>query len=165
MAQKTLIGGTAYELVNGKTLIGGTAYTISGGKTLVGGTDYEINLKKKFQVGIKLGKKSSTASNNGSVSISSSDGQSMKVPSYAGNSTTRTVIQGTQLTITAAASGSGRGYGTIYLNDSQVAKSSKASSVDYTYTVESNVTITVYLGYDNSGSTSNGAANVYIVES
>jgi len=42
MAQKTLIGGTAYEISGGKTLVGGTAYSIDKGKTLVGGTAYEI---------------------------------------------------------------------------------------------------------------------------
>ena len=46
MAHKTLIGGTAYEIVGGKTLIGGTAYEIKGGNTLVGGTGYEIPFSK-----------------------------------------------------------------------------------------------------------------------
>lgn len=44
MAQKALIGGTAYDIKDGKTLIGGTGYTIKSGKTLVGGTAYSIKL-------------------------------------------------------------------------------------------------------------------------
>lgn len=43
MAQKTLIGGTGYEITGGRTLVGGTGYSISGGRTLVGGTGYSIN--------------------------------------------------------------------------------------------------------------------------
>ena len=43
MAQKTLIGGTAYEISGGTTLIDGTIYQIGGGRTLVDGTGYDIS--------------------------------------------------------------------------------------------------------------------------
>lgn len=45
MAHKTLIGGTAYEVIGGKTLIGGTAYKIAKGRTLVNGTGYDITFE------------------------------------------------------------------------------------------------------------------------
>ena len=43
MAHKTLIGGTAYNIVGGKSLVSGTAYNIKKGRTLVDGTGYNIN--------------------------------------------------------------------------------------------------------------------------
>ena len=43
MAHKALIGGTVYNVKNGKTLIGGTSYNVKSGKTLIGGTAYNIN--------------------------------------------------------------------------------------------------------------------------
>jgi len=46
MAQKTLIGGTAYNVVSGTSLVSGTKYNIIGGRTLIGGTGYNIILKK-----------------------------------------------------------------------------------------------------------------------
>ena len=46
MAHKTLIGGTAYEISNGKTLIDGTSYEVSAGNTLVGGTAHQIVFSK-----------------------------------------------------------------------------------------------------------------------
>ncbi len=42
MAQKTLIGGTAYEIEAGRTLVNGTGYDIIQGRTLVDGTGYDI---------------------------------------------------------------------------------------------------------------------------
>lgn len=42
MANKTLVGGTTYEVGGGKTLIGGTTYSIEGGKTLIGNTAYDV---------------------------------------------------------------------------------------------------------------------------
>ena len=44
MAQKVLIGGTAYELKPSPVLIDGTKYQIGGGRTLVNGTGYDIKL-------------------------------------------------------------------------------------------------------------------------
>ena len=43
MAHKTLIGGTAYNIVGGKSLVSGTAYNIKKGGTRVNGTGYNIN--------------------------------------------------------------------------------------------------------------------------
>ena len=43
MAHKTLIGGTAYNVVGGSTLVGGTQYSIAAGKTLVNGTAYSLS--------------------------------------------------------------------------------------------------------------------------
>ena len=41
---KTLIGGTEYDVNAGKCLVGGTAYAIKKGRTLIGGTGYDISL-------------------------------------------------------------------------------------------------------------------------
>jgi len=46
MSHKTMVGGTAYEIVGGKTLLDGTARNVSKGRTLVGGTGYDINFSK-----------------------------------------------------------------------------------------------------------------------
>ncbi len=43
MAQKTLIGGTGYEIINGRTSVGGTGYVIAKGRALVSGTGYDID--------------------------------------------------------------------------------------------------------------------------
>lgn len=42
MSHKTLINGTAYNVIGGTTLVNGTSYSISKGNTLVGGTAYTI---------------------------------------------------------------------------------------------------------------------------
>lgn len=44
MAHKTLINGTAYDIVGGSTLITGTDYDIVGGKTLTSGVGYDVNI-------------------------------------------------------------------------------------------------------------------------
>lgn len=43
MANKTLVGGTAYEVKGGRCLVDGTAYSILKGRTLVDGTGYGVN--------------------------------------------------------------------------------------------------------------------------
>lgn len=42
MSHKTLISGTAYEVVGGAQMIDGAKYQIGGGRTLIDGTVYEI---------------------------------------------------------------------------------------------------------------------------
>lgn len=39
---KTLVNGTAYEVMGGKCLVNGTVYNILKGRTLIGGTGYDI---------------------------------------------------------------------------------------------------------------------------
>ena len=43
MSHKTLIGGTAYDIIGGKTLASGTSYSIKNGKVLISGTAYDIS--------------------------------------------------------------------------------------------------------------------------
>lgn len=50
MSHKTLISGTAYEVVGGAQMIDGTKFQMGGGKTLVGGTAFTI----PFASGIPL---------------------------------------------------------------------------------------------------------------
>lgn len=42
---KTLVNGTAYEVMGGKCLVNGTVYNILKGRTLIGGTGYDINFE------------------------------------------------------------------------------------------------------------------------
>lgn len=46
MSHKTLISGTAYEVVGGAQMIGGTKFQMGGGKTLLGGTAFTIPFAK-----------------------------------------------------------------------------------------------------------------------
>lgn len=41
-SSKTFIGGTPYDVKNGRAFIGGTGYDIKKGRTLIGGTGYDI---------------------------------------------------------------------------------------------------------------------------
>lgn len=43
MAHKTMIDGTAYEIIGGDVLIAGASYQLVGGRTLIDGTGYDIN--------------------------------------------------------------------------------------------------------------------------
>lgn len=47
---KTLIGGTWYDLKSGRLLIDGTAYAIKKMRTLIDGTGYDISIGKKFTI-------------------------------------------------------------------------------------------------------------------
>lgn len=46
MSHKTLISGTAYEVVGGAQMIDGTKFQMGGGKTLLGGTAFDIPFAK-----------------------------------------------------------------------------------------------------------------------
>lgn len=46
MSHKTLISGTAYEVVGGAQMIDGTKFQMGGGKTILGGTGYDIPFAK-----------------------------------------------------------------------------------------------------------------------
>lgn len=46
MSHKTLISGTAYEVVGGAQMIDGTKFQMGGGKTLVGGTAFTVPFSK-----------------------------------------------------------------------------------------------------------------------
>lgn len=45
MAHKTLIGGTAYNIIGGRSMVNGTGYSIASGRTLINGTGYNINFE------------------------------------------------------------------------------------------------------------------------
>ena len=42
---KTLVNGTAYEVMGGKCMVNGTVYNIKKGRTLINGTGYDINFE------------------------------------------------------------------------------------------------------------------------
>ena len=50
MSHKTLINGTAYEVMGGKCLVNGVAYSIKKGRALIGGTGYDITFKSPMPV-------------------------------------------------------------------------------------------------------------------
>jgi len=43
MANKTLIGGTSYDISGGRCLVNGTGYNVKKGRTLVGGSGYNVD--------------------------------------------------------------------------------------------------------------------------
>lgn len=45
---KTLVNGTAYEVMDGKCLVNGTSYDIKKGRTLVNGTGYDITFASPY---------------------------------------------------------------------------------------------------------------------
>ena len=47
---KTLIGGTGYDLKSGSPLINGTKYSLKKGRALIDGTGYDISIGKKFTI-------------------------------------------------------------------------------------------------------------------
>lgn len=47
---KTLIGGTGYDLKGGSPLINGTKYSLKKGRALIDGTGYDISIGKKFTI-------------------------------------------------------------------------------------------------------------------
>lgn len=51
MSHKTLISGTAYEVVGGAQMIDGTKFQMGGGKALVGGTAFTIPFAKGIPIG------------------------------------------------------------------------------------------------------------------
>ena len=65
MAQKVLIGGTAYELSGGKALKDGSAYSIKNGKTAIDGVAYNISLSNKLSVDMQGSFAYTTVSING----------------------------------------------------------------------------------------------------
>ena len=52
MPEKTMIGGTEYDVKPGSVMVGGTAYTIKEGKTLIDGTAYSIKFESDVVVTI-----------------------------------------------------------------------------------------------------------------
>lgn len=141
MAQKVLIGGTAYELSGGKALKDGSAYSIENGKTAIDGATYNISLSKKtIQLAIA-----------GSILGSSTYG------SYVQVGTTRYTTVGTYEvevgeTITVAAGAArntnlSRTY--ILFNGTKHESSGAGIMATYSFAAESNVY--VYYNQRNTG--------------
>ena len=148
MAQKTLIGETAYEISGGKTLVNGTEYSIKKGKTLVGGTVYEVGFVEKATVAL-----------TGSGSVVSCyiqiDGR------FYTSETTLSLPVGTTIYCVAAGSASLGKIGAIYLNGESVGVSTGMTSVEYDLTVKANTTIR--FEYISTGAMS-GYGYIYITE-
>ena len=48
MAQKTLIGGTAYSISGGRTMVNGTIYNIKEGKAKINGASRKISFAPEY---------------------------------------------------------------------------------------------------------------------
>ena len=130
MAHKSLVGGTAYEIVSGKTLINGTSYSISKGKTLISGTAYEVAFLLKITLfttdtsiqgvtcTVSIGDETYTLSQ-----VASAENQEIILSLPAGTEIVCTARQQSNLT------------GGVWVNGSRV------SSTSYTYTVTKDASI------------------------
>lgn len=131
MAHKTLVGGTAYEIKGGRDLIGGTGYSTESGKTLVNGTARDIVLKKTEYVTVTI-VKGGSGSNTNAVKY---NGTLYYAPK------TLTVEKGSVIQLMYG--GEYNHTGGVFINN--VRKVSSGSSVLwYNYTVNSDVTVTLY---------------------
>lgn len=137
MAHKTLIGGTAYEISGGKTLVNSTAYEIKNGKTLVGGTAYEVGFVEMVKVTLDL---FSMLRDYGiSVTI---DGITYK--NYASVRKTIKVPPGSMAIFSIVPQnctcGNTKGNVNLSINNKLI-KSTEGASLNYTYAINSDVTI------------------------
>lgn len=122
---KTLIGGTGYDVKAGKCLVGGTAYTLKKGRTLVGGTGYDISLESGYILDISIDGGSGTG-----VSINIDGVYSTSLSQYEGLTKTITNIpDGTKISVYTFGT---VGYNTItfYVNGAII------GAVDGNYTAE-----------------------------
>ena len=130
MAQKVLIGGTAYELSGGKALKDGSAYSIENGKTAIDGVAYDISLSKKLSVDIQGTFAYTTVSIDG-VSYTAAG-----VVKAEPNTRVTVTVSGSPTAITNSA---------IYYNGSEVATGKKTgpsiTPATYSFTLKSDTTI------------------------
>ena len=134
MTHKTLISGTAYEVVGGAQMIDGTKFQMGGGKTLLGGTGYDIPFGPK-QCTITI-----TGSGNGYAAVEMAE-------TYYRTATTLVVEAGTVIKMHTI-SFSGRG--AITVDGKTVATASPDKDAEYEMEVAGDMQIA--LGYkDESG--------------
>lgn len=139
MAQKVLIGGTAYELSGGKALKDGSAYSIKNGKTAIDGVAYDISLSKELSVDMQGSFVYTTVSING-VSYTSAG-----VVKAEPNTRVTVTVSGSPAAITNSA---------VYYNGSKVATGQKRGyqiiPATYSFTLKSD---TIIRGTDYGGGT------------
>lgn len=160
MAHKTLVDGTAYEVVGARPFVDGTAYSIKNGKALVDGTAYEISFPNRYTIayykifGCEWASVYPPATNSGPVSKNGSE-YYLRVTlggnvlpglgdyfTESGNvSPTRTITasEGTEIYIQLINKYDGN-YCAVYVNDVKVAGSSEYCY--YTLPLTSNMTMT-----------------------
>lgn len=156
MAHKTLIDGTAYAVKGGRDLIAGTGYAKKQGKTLIAGTARDIVLKKTEYVTVTI-VNGGSGSNTNQVKY---NGTLYSAPK------TLTVEKGEVIQLKYG--GEYNHTGSVFINN--VRKASSGSSVLwYNYTVNSDVTVTLYTSIQTANPWGDGdiaveVFNTYVTE-
>lgn len=149
MAHMARAAGTDYAVAGGKTLIDGTAYSAESGKTLVNGTARDIVLKKTEYVTVNIVKGGSGYSTN-QVKY---NGTLYSAPK------TLTVEKGSVIQLKYG--GEYNHTGSVFINS--VRKASSGSSVLwYNYTVNSDVTVTLYTSIQTANPWGDGVITVEV---
>lgn len=156
MAHKTLIDGTAYAVKGGRDLIAGTGYAKKQGKTLIAGTARDIVLKKTEYVTVTI-VKGGSGYNTNQVKY---NGTLYSAPK------TLTVEKGEVIQLKYG--GEYNHTGSVFINN--VRKASSGSRVLwYDYTVNSDVTVTLYTSIQTANPWGDGditveVFNTYVTE-
>lgn len=132
MGHKTLINGTGYSVVGGKDLIGGTAYGKKQGKVLAGGAAYTVSFASGPVLTLIPGSVYS-----GFTASLSYNGATYDLRSGGAQQTLQ--LRPGERVVLSAKGGAG---GEILLNGTSVGSGSSPKT--YTYTPQSNATITAY---------------------
>lgn len=156
MTHKTLISGTAYEVVGGAQMIDGTKFQMGGGKTLIDGTACDIVLKKTEYVTVTI-VKGGSGYNTNQVKY---NGTLYSAPK------TLTVEKGEVIQLKYG--GEYNHTGSVFINN--VRKASSGNNVLwYNYTVNSDVTVTLYTSIQTANPWGDGditveVFNTYVTE-
>lgn len=126
MSHKTLISGTAYEVVGGVQMIDGTKFQMGGGRTLVNGTAFEIGFGKKYTITITGG----GGSNSSYISINGT--------SYM-NAGTVEVEEGTIVTFYSLGTSTAANFTAIYIDGRTVDSGKEKCS--YSYTIRGDISV------------------------
>lgn len=142
MAQKVLIGGTAYELKPSPVLIDGTKYQIGGGRTLIGGTGYDVKLgpqKRTFTLTLP-----GTIYCSGSVAFSDGTNAIYFENGTQTQTQTREFEPGATITITQYY----KQFNIVVLLYDNGTNVAWENGTPYTFVAETDCTLTASYGYD-----------------
>lgn len=151
-----LMNGTNYQVGGGKALIGGTVYSIEQGKTLIDGTAVDIVQKKTEYVTVTI--------------VNGGSGYNTNRVKYNGTlySAPKTLTVEKGEVIQLKYGGEYNHTGSVFINN--VRKAGSGSSVLwYDYTVNSDVTVTLYDSIQTANPWGDGAIaidvyNTYVTE-
>lgn len=151
-----LVNGTNYQVGGGKALIGGTVYSIEQGKTLIDGTAVDIVLKKTEYVTVTI--------------VNGGSGYNTNRVKYNGTlySAPKTLTVEKGEVIQLKYGGEYNHTGSVFINN--VRKASLGNGVLwYNYTVNSDVTVTLYTSIQTANPWGDGditveVFNTYVTE-